>query len=402
MLELDASAEFDAAHDADFFARLPQRPAVFRIEPRAELVGAQTYLLRTADLRRRLERLLGSPDPASKRLNLREFAGRVSYRVAGSQFEVRYIHLQHAKAQWPTAYRERMRLHPPAMLKINLANDYPRCTITRRIGASGFYHGPFSSRRAAGAFSSRFLDLFKVRRCHIKILRDPEFPGCIYSEMKMCLAPCFAGCTKPEYDAEVERVVAFLSTGGQSLAHELETARDAASEQQDFERARSLHRQIEKTEDVLRGLPELARRLEDLNAVVLQAAAEPQTIAVFALRAGRIAEPFLLRFAELATQPRSAEEILREALDTGAAPATRDDLRELENHLALLSRWYYAKPRVGEIFFRTGASADGWPYRRILRACSRLLALPPKPATKPAPKAPPKPTTTIDPSEPVA
>jgi excinuclease ABC subunit C len=399
MLELDAFAEFDAAHDTDFFSHLPQRPAVFQIEPRAELVGAQSYLLRTADLRRRLERLLGAPDPSSKRLNLREFTGRVSYRVAGSQFEVRYIHWQHAKSRWPTAYRERMRLRPPAMLKINLTNDYPRCTITRRIGASGFYHGPFSSRRAAEAFSSRVLDLFKVRRCHIKILRDPNFPGCIYSEMKMCLAPCFAGCTKQEYDAEVARVVAFLSTGGQSLAQELESARDSASEQQDFERARSLHRQIEKAEDVLRGLPELARRLEDLNAVVLQAAAEPQTIAVFALRAGRIAEPFLLRFAELATQPRSAEEILRDALDSGAAPPTRDDPRELEDHLALVSRWYYAKPRAGEIFFRTGPSADGWPYRRILRACSRLLAPPsPKSATKPAPK----PTTNIDPSEPVA
>jgi hypothetical protein len=155
-----------------------------------------------------------------------------------------------------------------------------------------------------------------------------------------------------------------------------------------------------KSKDVLRGLPELARRLEDLNAVVLQAAAEPQTIAVFQLRAGRIAEPFLLRFAELATQPRSAEEILREALNSNSAPATRDDPRELEDHLALLSRWYYAKPRVGEIFFRTGPSADGWPYRRILRACSRLLAprLAPKPASKPAPK----PTTNIDPSEPIA
>jgi excinuclease ABC subunit C len=399
MLELDACAEFDAAPNADFFARLPSRPAVFRIEPRADLVGAHSYLLRTADLRRRLERLLGPPDPASKRLNLREFAGRVAYRVVGSQFELRYIHWQHAKAQWPAAYRERMRLRPPAMLKINLANDYPRCTITRRIGASGFYHGPFSSRRAAEAFSSRFLDLFKVRRCHIKILRDPDFPGCIYSEMKMCLAPCFAGCTKQEYDVEVARVVSFLSTGGQSLAQELAVARDAASEQQDFERARSLHRQIEKAEDVLRGLPELARRLEDLNAVVLQPAAEPQSIAAFALRAGRIAEPFLLRFAELATQPRSAEEILREALNFSAAPPARDNPRELEDHLALLSRWYYAKPRAGEIFFRTGPSADGWPYRRILRACSRLLAPPsPKAASKPAPK----PTTNIDPSEPMA
>ncbi|HZS72068.1 MAG TPA: hypothetical protein VFA13_09540, partial [Candidatus Acidoferrum sp.] len=38
--------------------------------------------------------------------------------------------------------------------------------------------------------------------------------------------------------------------------------------------------------------------------------------------------------------------------------------------LALLARWYYSSPREGEILFRE----KDWPYRRILRACSRLLA----------------------------
>ena len=43
---------------------------------------------------------------------------------------------------------------------------------------------------------------------------------------------------------------------------------------------------------------------------------------------------------------------------------------ELSEHLSLLSRWFYSKPRDGEILFRDGS----WPYRRILRACGRLLA----------------------------
>jgi hypothetical protein len=38
--------------------------------------------------------------------------------------------------------------------------------------------------------------------------------------------------------------------------------------------------------------------------------------------------------------------------------------------LWLVARWYYSKPRDGEILFRE----KDWPYRRILRACSRLLA----------------------------
>ena len=375
MLELDRSLEFDAARGADFFSALPPLPAVALIEPRETM--AEPFLIRTADLRRRLERLLGPPDPPAKRLNLREFARAVRYRLTGSRFEQAFAYYQHAKRLFPRRYQELARLRPPALLKVSLANAYPRCYVTRRIRtdeatgapAVGLYYGPFASRRAADAFAEKFLDLFKIRRCQIKIRRDPSFPGCIYSEMKMCLAPCFAGCTKQDYDAEVLRVVSFLGTSGGSLTAEIRKEREAASGSLDFERAASLHRRLDKVGDILRGLPEITRRIEDLNAVILQRAAEGQTIAVFTVRAGRIAEPFFLRFAEFASEPRSVEEILRAQLESPAEPGppVRQDLCE---HLALVSRWYYSKPRDGEIFYRQ----RDWPYRRILRACSRLLA----------------------------
>src|SRR4030088_1011833 len=297
MQELDSSAGFDPTRDREFFAALPARPAVFAIEPRAELTGAQTYLLRTANLRQRLARLLSPPEPASKRLNLREFAARVHYRIAGSPFELGFLHWQHARALWPAAYRERLRLRAPAVLKVSLANAYPRCYATRRISANGFYFGPFSSRRAADAFASGFLDLFKIRRCQIKIRRDPTFPGCLYSEMKMCLAPCFAGCTKEDYDVEVQKLVHFLDTSGGSLRDSLEHERESASEQLDFERAAALHKKIEKLDDALRGSPELPRRIQNLNAVILQRSGEDQTIAVYTVRGGWLAEPTLVRFA---------------------------------------------------------------------------------------------------------
>ncbi len=375
MLELDCGLGFDAARDADFFSALPPLPAVVLIEPREP--SAESFLIRTADLRRRLERLLGPVDSSTKRLNLRDFARAIRYRLTGSRFEQAFAYYQHAKQLFPRRYRALARLRPPALLKVNLSNAYPRCTVTRRIrtdessGApiGGLYYGPFASRRAADTFAEKFLDLFKIRRCQIKIRRDPSFPGCIYSEMKMCLAPCFAGCTKEDYDAEVKRVVSFLGTSGSSLTAEIGKEREAASEALDFERAASLHRRLDKVNDILRGLPEIARRIEDLDAVILQRAAEEQTIAVFTVCAGRIAEPFFLRFAEFASEPRSVEEILRPRLETPAESSdqARQDLGE---HLALLSRWYYSKPRDGEIFYRQ----PDWPYRRILRACSRLLA----------------------------
>jgi len=374
VLELDCGLEFDPARSEDFFLGLPPRPAVCLIEPRAE--NAEPFLIRTQDLRRRLQRLLGPRDVESKRLNLREFARGVRYRLTGSRLEQTLTYYQHARQFFPNRYSKMMRMRPPAVLKVSLRNAYPRCFVTRRIPVdeaglptAGAYYGPFASRRSAQAFAERALDFFKVRRCQIKIRRDPSFPGCIYSEMKMCLAPCFAGCSKEEYHAEVQRLVQFLDTSGGSLRATIEQERERASEELDFERAAAVHKRIEKLDDALRAKPELARRIQDLDAVILQRAAEDQTIAVYAVRGGRLAEPCFVRFAEIAGQPRSAEHIFRDYLEPAAAevPLGTGDLGE---HLWLVARWYYSNPREGEIFYRE----KDWPYRRILRACSRLLA----------------------------
>ena len=63
-----------------------------------------------------------------------------------------------------------------------------------------------------------------MRRCVDDLHPDPAFPGCIYSEMKMCLAPCFKGCTDEDYRAEVARVQAFFDSGGDSLVREITRA----------------------------------------------------------------------------------------------------------------------------------------------------------------------------------
>jgi excinuclease ABC subunit C len=401
MLELDGSLEFFPEFDSDFFAALPARPGILLLTMKE--AGAQPYLARTADIRRAAERLLSEPEALSKALNLREVVGRIRYRVTGSKFEQNFTFYENARVYFPRRYRDLMRLRPPAMLKVNLRNAYPRCYVTRRIRADGgFYCGPFASRHSAESFSEGFLDLFKTRRCQIKIRRDPNYPGCMYSEMKMCLAPCFAGCTKEEYEVEVGRLVETLESGGSSLTEQLAREREAASEALDFEKAAALHKRLDKVSAALRGMPDIARRIEELDVVVLQRSAEYQTIAVFPVRSGILEEPVFLRFAD-SSEPRSVEAILKEKLEPDAEEeaahptvisaqeqnrqqslagggsadgrtqyALRTAPPELPDHLSLIARWFYSKPRDGEILFRDKV----WPYRRMLRACNRLLSRP--------------------------
>ncbi len=399
MLALDGSLPFDPARDAEFFSALPARPAVLLIE--LHPAHAEPYLVRTADMRRRLESLLGLAAAPSRRLSLREVTARIRFRLTGSPLEQSLVLYQQARLLFPHRYRHLLRLRPAAILKVNLATEYPRCYVTRRILADGgFYFGPFASRRAAEKSLNEILDLFKLRRCQIRIRRDPSFPGCIYSEMKMCLAPCFAGCSKSEYDVETTRVVGFLASSGASLHSEWEQERNLASEALDFEQAAKLHRRLEKLEEVRSGLPALPRSLDALDAVILQPAAAARTVAVFAVRSSRFGEPFLLNFDQFSSDPRSAEAVLKAHLESVTGPAasqaepggaqslaspasSANDV--LADHLALLAQWYYGKPRLGEIFFprndrvSPGISGTPWPYRRMMRACSRLLAPDPEP-----------------------
>jgi excinuclease ABC subunit C len=408
VLELDFSLAFDVAANEEFFSALPSTPAVCLVELNDS--NAEPLLIRTQDLRRRLQRLLGPPDPSSRRLNLRTLARGVRYRAVGSTFEQSLTYYQHAKKLFPQRYRDLLRMRPPAVLKVSLRNAYPRCYVTRHISVdssgtptAGSYYGPFPSRGAALAFANRALDFFKMRRCQIKIRRDPTFPGCLYSEMKMCLAPCFAGCSKEEYDAEVQRFVKFLESSGESLRAAFETERERASDDLDFERAATLHKKVEKLDEVLRGRPDLARRIQALDAVILQRGAGDQVVAAYRVQGGKLCEPFFLPFGEIASQPRSAEQIFRNYLDPAAASVGAGQLPldlvngaeqpgalqqmiehlplakgELSEHLWLVARWFYSNPRTGEIFFR---EKNDYPYRRILRACSRLLA-PPEQATE--------------------
>jgi excinuclease ABC subunit C len=391
MMELDREIKFDPARANEFFESVPSRPAVVLIEPLEALAGARPVLLRTADLRRRMRLLLGERDVASKRLNLRQYAAAIRFRVTASRFEQALLHWQQARILWPANYRERLHLYAPPFVKLNLKNAYPRAYITRRVSAEGLYLGPFVARRAAESFLEAWLDLFRIRRCQIKIRRDPEFPGCIYSEMKMCLAPCFGGCTLAEYGDEVSRAAAFLRSGGASLADALAQERESASAQLDFERASTLHKRLEKVQELRRALPELVRPIEQLRAVIIERATADETIALFTVCGGMIGDPFTLHFGNLAGQPRSAEQILRELLEPTATQPEDANLkravsgtftiRDMEDHLALLARWFYGNPREGEIVFQE-SRPTGWPYRRILRACRRLLA--PQGGEKPA------------------
>jgi excinuclease UvrABC nuclease subunit len=270
-------------------------------------------------------------------------------------------------------------------------------------------YGPFPSRVAAERFLDDMLDLFKLRRCVDDLHPDPAFPGCVYSEMKKCLAPCFKGCTDERYAEEAAAVRAFLQTRGESMVDALKAERDAASGLMEFERAAEIHARLVKAEAAAAEAPEAVRALAHLDGVIVQASAEAEHVELFLLQQGALRGPVLFSVvgirhpneaagsSSLFAQPVPQVEVVPLEGSVTTTLATRDELEqrleaalakltpaetrraqrkhrsgELADHLCLFSRWYYRPQakRAGEVVF---AGDDGKAAAKaVLRAVSRV------------------------------
>ena len=374
------SLEFALERDAETFAAAPAAPAVFVL--RGAEPGGEPYVSKTANLRRRLLRLLGPAEAPTRKLNLRDRVRHIEYTLTGSDFESGLLLYQVLRCEFPRAYQKRLRLRFAPLVKLHLDNRYPRASITTHIGGTrsgNVYYGPFPSRAAAEKFASDALDFFKMRRCVEELNPDPAFPGCIYSEMKMCLAPCFKGCTDSDYAAEVGRVQAFLDSRGQSLVREIATQRDRASAELQFENASALHARLEKLQPVLAQLPEIVHRLDQLHGLMVQPSAEPESVTLFRIAGGRMSSPipFSLKLPVESGKPHSMEARVQQALDA-SGPIPAGSRLELMEHLAILKRWFFRSSKTGEMFLADDKGE--LPMRRIVRGISRVFR-----GEKPAP-----------------
>jgi excinuclease UvrABC nuclease subunit len=403
---------FDPAEPKAALSQLPRHPAVFALY--GADAHAEPYVGRTPNLRGRLERLLQPSAKHPRRLQLAAHVRRIEYRLTGSDFESLLAQFFLLEKIYGAKALERMHLRAPAFIRYLGSNAYPRITVTSRPSQreAEWAYGPFASRAAAERFADEALKLFLLRRCTDDLKPDPSHPGCVYSEMKMCLAPCYKGCTDERYAEESAAVEQFIATRGESKLVTLRAERDRASETLEFENAAALHAQVQKVEAVHALAPELVQPMSQLRAVILQPPAVGPTedaaveVPVFLFEHGQLRGPvgfstLGMRIqnersgsSSLFAQPVAVEAVpegpagnsdtkaqrgllearLEAVLEDLAGETDTPDAVVRQGHLALLKRWYY-RPEVkreGEIFF---ADEEGqWPVKAILRGVGRVAA----------------------------
>jgi excinuclease ABC subunit C len=410
---------FDPADPKAALAQLPQSAAVFALYG-AE-AHAEPYIGRTPNLRARLARLLQPSPKHPRRLQLAGRVRRIEWQLTGSEFESLFLQFELLHEVFGPKALERLHLRSPAFVRFLGSNPYPRITVTHHPSQreADWCYGPFQSRTAAERFAGEALKLFLLRRCTDDLDPNPSHPGCVYSEMKMCLAPCYQGCTDERYGEEVAAFESFLATRGDSRLVVLKTQRDQASANLEFESAAALHAQVQRVESVRSLAAELVRPLSQLRAVILQPSANRDEVAVFLFENARLRGPAAFSTlgmriqneqsgsTSLFAQPMAIEPVLEvppaEPMPSDAMPepgiivpakiprsmletrmeAALAALAETsaapsptirQGHLALLKRWYYRPEarRTGEVFF---PDPEGrWPVKALLRGAGRVAA----------------------------
>ncbi|HEY1766920.1 MAG TPA: excinuclease ABC subunit C [Terracidiphilus sp.] len=406
---------FDPADSKAALNQLPHAAAVFALY--GADAHAEPYIGRTPNLRARLERLLQPSPKHPRRLQLAGRVRRIEYCLAGSEFESLLTQFSLLEQIYGAKALERMHLRMPFFVRYLGGNPYPRIVVTNRpnikpgLRQADWCYGPFPSRAAAERYVDEALKLFLLRRCTDDLNPDPSHPGCVYSEMKMCLAPCYKGCSDERYAEEAAAVESFLSTRGESKLVALRSQRDQASTNLEFESAAALHAQVQRVESVRTLASELVRPLSQLRAVILQASSQPNEIKVFLFENGQTLRPAAFStlgmriqneqsgssslFAQPLAIEAMPENMEQESGNRDQSAVVRRGLLEArmedalnavtqapgtpsttvrQGHLALLKRWYYRPElkRTGEIFF---PSAEGhWPIKAILRGAGRVAA----------------------------
>ncbi len=388
------------------------------------------HLLQSANLRRRLQRLLMPPPAAegqTKRLNLRDRVARIAWHATSSDLEsLLLLHRSMTVVFGVEEARRKLRFSPPFTVRYAVENRFPRIYVTNHLRRRSLHttFGPFASRLDADRYREAVEDLFLIRRCFMELHPSPGDPGCIYGEMHKCMAPCQARCNDEQYGAEAQRTLDFLRTRGASLVAEFEAEREQASADMQFEEAAAAHARVMKAKSVAAIADALVQPLDGLRAVLLlpfPAAPHddtprvqvfvfaegclrgPEVVSLLGVRLAKeqaqvgsslFAQPMMLAAVPLQVEPKeettaspkpdrrhppsagpddgSADERLLAAISRLEDQSGAEGVDMFGDHLAMLRRWYYRpeKQREGLLF---QCEKEAWPVRKMVKAASKLV-----------------------------
>ena len=266
----------------------PEKPGVYLMkDPR----GTVLYVGKASILRNRLRSYFGSqtnlPNKIRRMLShLHDF----EYIVTDSEAEALILENTLIKRYKPR-YNARLKddkTYP--YLKIDLAEEFPRVYITRRVLKDGArYFGPFATSGTVRKTMDLVKRLFPYRSCTKNITgKDPR--PCLEYYINRCVAPCTGIASKEDYAKVIKQVVMFMEGDTETVTQDLSNNMELASENLEFERAAVLRDRMKAVEKVAeeQRITVDSNPISDMDVIALAQGSNESWVEVFFVRKGKL------------------------------------------------------------------------------------------------------------------
>lgn len=225
--------------------KLPNRPGVYVMKDKEDNI---IYVGKAISLKNRVRSYFRKTDKTARIEKMVSLIDHFEYIVVDNEAEALILECNLIKKHRPkfNVLLKDDKTYP--YIKIDLHQDYPGVSITRRVIKDGSkYFGPYANPGAAKEMMNFIKERYKIRQC--KTLKERPRP-CLNYHIGKCLAPCMKYVSKEEYRKQIDEIVDLLEGKTDKIIKELETQMEEASRKLDFEKAAYLRDKMQAIERV--------------------------------------------------------------------------------------------------------------------------------------------------------
>ncbi|MFI5394876.1 MAG: exonuclease domain-containing protein [Candidatus Binatia bacterium] len=347
--------------------QLPPQPGIYQF---FGADGRLLYVGKAKNLRERVGSYLSNAaGHSNKTLDLIRHSCDVRVQVAGSELEAALAEAEAIRQHKPPYNRLGKHLPRIAFLKLSVGDEYPRLSITEKLGTGkARYVGPFRSREQAGELLGLLTRRFRLRTCAGRLRPTTSVAPCFQGQVSACTAPCAARVSTEAYREQVSGCLALFDGGMQPTENDLRQRRDEHAAALRFEAAARVQRDLDLLEMLVRRQRTLGWIVGQQNFLVLQPGADWRSVLTYVVLGGRLA--IRRRLYDGAEMDALAHEIREQFTTYQGTPIKRDEVDGTQ----ILAAWLRQRGETdGYVFQIDAAAAPATQKAEWRAACADLL-----------------------------
>lgn len=271
----------------DKVAQLPTEPGVYRF---FGADGRLLYIGKAKNLRERVGSYLSNAAGHSNRtLDLIRHSCEVRVQVTGSELEAALEEAEAIRRHKPPYNRLGKHLPRIAFIKLSIADEFPRLSITGKPGTvRARFVGPFRSREQAQEVLGLLTRQFRLRTCAGRMHPDPAVAPCFQGQVSACTAPCGARVSAEAYRRQVEDCLTLFDGDLRPTEDDRRRQREEHADALRFEAAGRAQRDLDLLGLLGRRQRTLGWLIGQQHFLVFQPGVERRSVLAYVVLSGRL------------------------------------------------------------------------------------------------------------------